>query len=80
VTPETLSDRATCKTLGNIMTHNLTVRPNEATVQDLNSSEDRPKIVKTQQKHFVPNWKRNQDKIIKNKKIGEVSRAKGPRH
>jgi hypothetical protein len=62
------------------MTQKLPVRPLESIEHDVLTSEERPKILKIPQNHFEPFWKRNQTKTVRQKKIGEVSRAKGGRY
>lgn len=62
------------------MTPKLPVQPLESMKQDLLTSEERPKTLKLPQNHFEPLWKRNLGKTVKQKKIGEVSRAKGGRY
>ena len=80
MTDETLSDKAAYKTIGYFMTQKLPVQPKENLEHNLLTSEERPKNLKIAHNHFEPNWKRNLGKIVKPKKIGEVSRAKGGRH
>jgi hypothetical protein len=80
VTDETLSDKATYKTVGYFMTQKLPVRPQENLEHDLLTAGERPKNLRTPQNHFEPIWKRNLSKTVKPKKIGEVSRVKGSRH
>lgn len=80
VTHEALSDKAAQKTVGYFMTQKLPVQPLESSKHDLLTSEERPKALKIPQNHFEPTWKRNLAKTVKQKKIGEVSRAKGSRY
>lgn len=62
------------------MTEKLPVRHEEPIKQNLLPSEDQPKVKKTPQNYSEPLWKRNLGKTVRQKKIGEVARAKGGRY
>lgn len=62
------------------MTTKLPVPPQENLEHVPLTSEEKPKAQKLPQNHFEPAWKRNLSKTVKQKKIGEVARAKGGRY
>lgn len=80
MTHEVLSDTAAFKTVGYFMTTKQTVPSQEGPEQGLTTPEKRPGMPKVPHNYSEPLWKRNLAKTVKQKKIGEVSRAKGGRY
>lgn len=80
MTHEVLSDKDAFKTVGYFMTPKQTDRPQENLELAPPKPEKRPTTPKLPHNYSEPLWKRNLGKTVKQKKIGEVSRAKGGRY
>ena len=80
MTHEVDSDTRAFKNVGYYMTPNQTDRPQESLAEKPLTPEKSPVTPKVPHNYSEPLWKRNLGKSVRQKKIGEVARAKGGRY